>query len=325
MRLFDFSLSEAISATTLRNSLKKEIKSEILDSVHQIGYKEPQLDPEIKEEANKNVSLSKPMEFVEKWLKEQLDVRVSQGISNIIKAHTGIDCRVRFEDMKTGGYASGTDMAINNNHLSDLAKEISESMYQVTLDNVEEEHKIVETMFRSFKTVDNYGLYYKSSLDSEINKLISIVVHELVHVMQHSAQSRQGRGRTEYRSYLEPNKEKFHSIISKMHRGEETTPEEDKIYRASPQEIPAFAQQEALKFIENADLDDMDVRHFPEYKKELPQELRWYVNNKFHNPDNYKEYAVFKRFHKIMYQEIMRYIEQTEHRLLKQQRRDNAG
>jgi hypothetical protein len=310
----------------MRNSLKREIHEQILDSTHQIYYKEPKLDPEVKEEANKYVSLSKPMAIVREWLKEQLEIRVAGGIEDIIKAHTEIDSQVKFEDIKTGGYASAIDMAISNTHINDMAKEICDQIYQSTLDNVENEHEIVETMFRTFKEADIRQLYGRgSNLEKLIGGLVSVVLHELTHVIQHSQQYKKGRTSTEYRSYLEPNKEKFHASIGKMGKGD-ASKEDLRLYRGSPQEIAAFAQEAALNFIDEMFIDEANSsEEIKEFKKEIPKFLQHYVNKQFNDPSNPMEYAVFKRFNKLMYQEVIRYVDELEKRLLKKKRRVNAG
>ena len=324
MRLFD--LSEAISTTTLRNPLKREIHNEILDSTHQMYYKEPKLDPQVKEEANKHVSLSKVMGIVRDWLKVELKVRISAGIESIIKAHTEIDSQVRFEDMKTGGYASTIDMAINKSHIDNIAKEICDQLYQMTLDNVENEHEIVETMFRCFKEATIRDLYGRgSNLEKLIGGLVSVVLHELTHVIQHSQQYKKGRTSTEYRSYLEPNKEKFHASVGKMSTGDAST-EDYRLYRGSPQEIAAFAQETALHFINDMFLDEVTKpEEVQEFRQEIPKLLNHYVNKEFSDPSNPMEYAVFKRFNKLMYQEVIRYVDALEKRMRKQKRRVNAG
>ena len=325
MRLFDL-LSEAISVTTLRNPLKKEIHNEILDSVHQIYYKEPKLDPKVKEEANRNATLSKVISPVEEWLREQLRIRVAGGIENIIKAHTGIDSQVKFKEIEVGGYASSIDMVINDSHVKDIARRIIDTMYQVTLDNTENENEIVETMFRCFKNATARDLYGRNSdLETLLNKLVAVVIHELTHVVQHSSQFKKGRTSSEYRSYLEPNKEKFHASVGKLSKGD-ASDEDYRLYRGSPQEVGAFAQEAALDFINDMFVDDMNQpEEFVEFKKEIPKLLNHYVNKQFNDPSNPMEYAVFKRFNKLMYQEVIRHIEELEKRARRQKRRVNAG
>lgn len=326
MRILEF-LDEAISVTPLKVALKQELNTEILDSVHQIYYKESKLDPKIKEEANREVTLNKVLPIVEEWMREQLNARFSAGLELLIEKKTGVEAQVRFKEIKVGGYASGIDLVISDKHIKDIAHDIvDKSMYQMTLDNTERENEIVDTMFRCYKIADVRHLYGRSSdLNELLDKLVTVIIHELTHVIQHSKQFRAGRTRTEYRSYLEKNKEKFYATINKMHKGEQLSPEEYKMYYSSPQEIGSFSQEAALKFVNDISVDELeDPNDFKELRKEIPNIVKWYVEKRFHNPSNPKEYAVFKRFNKLMYQEIMRYIDDAERRLNDQIKKKNA-
>jgi hypothetical protein len=308
-----------INTTALRNSLKREINSQMLDSTHQMYYKEPKLDPEIKAEENRENNLSKTPKIVAGWLEKDLSVRVAAGIADIINAYTDLQSKVEFTETKVGGSASGINMEISDNRVKALTKEIVECMYSYTLDTLENKTSIVETFFMAFKKADVRTLY-SGNLENELDRLVSVVLHELTHIIQHSAQYKQDRkGPTEYRSYLEPDKTKFNAVINKMHKGEELTPYEYKIYRASPQEIPAFAQEAALGVLNDLDIDN--VTDLKELRKLLPDNIRAFMDHQFNNPSNAKEYAVFKKFHKLMYQEIMRYVDMIEKKRIRQNRK----
>lgn len=326
MKLSD--LSEAISITPMRNPLKREIHNEILDSTHQIYFKEPKLDPKVKEEINRGGSLSVIGPTVKGWLKEQLTVRVASGIEDIIKAHLDVDSQVKFEDIKTSGYASNIDIGLSNAYVNNIANEIWNQLYEVTMDNVQNENEKVETMFQCYKDADIRDLYGKSSkLEKLINDLVLTTIHEITHIAQNSAQFKSGRVNKEYRSYFEPNKEKFYASIGRLNKGEGT--EEDyRLYRGSPQEVAAFAQETALNFINDMFLDqDISPEEVIEFRNEIPKLLNHYVNKQFNDPSNPMEYAVFKRFNKLMYQEVIRYVDELEKRLRRQKRKQkvNAG
>ena len=82
------------------------------------------------------------------------------------------------------------------------------------------------------------------------------------------------------------------------------------MYRSSPQEIAAFAHEEALKIVNNLELDQID--DFPHLRNEINQVIQWYINDQFSDPENPEEYKIFKRFHKLMYQEVIRAIDRAE-------------
>lgn len=312
MRLLELFISEKISLTHLKNPLRKNIESEILDSLHQIYYKEKKLDPGSRELADREVSLSHITPQVTEWLKEQLSVRVSLAIEQVLKTVTGIDTSVSFSKMKTGGSASGRNINLSNKFVDDMADVLVAAVYDLTLDYVESEDQLVSTMFRVYKNADNHVV---SSVDQNIDELISTVIHEMVHVVQHDAQFKIGRDYTEYRSYLDKDKGKFHDSVRKLSTGEYTDADY-RLYRGSPQEIAAFAQEAALKFINNSDIDN--IEDIAQFRKEIPDSLRWYVEKMFNNPQDRQEYSIFKRFHKLMYQEVIRYIDRLEKRRKKE-------
>lgn len=319
MRLLELFISEKISLTHLKNPLKKEIDSEILGSLHQIYYKESKLDPGSRELAEKNTSLSGITPQVTDWLKQQLNVRLSLGIEQILKTVTGIDLSVQFSKMKTGGSASGREINLSDVIVDELADKLVAEIYDATLNYIEDESRLVSTMFETFKRADNFTL---ESVDKNIKSLISVVIHEMVHVVQHDAQYKKGRDSTEYRSYLDKDTNRFHSSVRKLSAGSHTDADY-RLYRGSPQEIAAFAQEAALKFLDDLDVESLSDEDLVMVKQNMPNELRWYVEKMFNNPENPQEYKVFKRFHKLMYQEVIRYFERLQKRRKKEAKKNN--
>ena len=114
---------------------------------------------------------------------------------------------------------------------------------------------------------------------------------------------------TEYRSYLTKDKKKFSSAIDKVSKGDYDT-SAYRLYRSSPQEIAAFAHEAALKLVNNIDLGQID--DFPYLRNTINQDMQWYMDDQFSDPKNPEEYKIFKRFHKLMYQEVIRTIDRAE-------------
>lgn len=210
-------------------------------------------------------------------------------------------------------------------------------------DNVNIAYKLYQTLFKQLideltDHIQDYDLEYKNIvdvlrdynpseskyIDSIVKKITSVIVHELVHIHQHTNQKnryRQGY-ETEYRSYM-MNKKKFHKLMNdRLSTSIGRLP-----YLASPQEIPAFAHNLALDLIEivlggysleqiaksNPDLLPHTIMNL----KDIIQDSRNYQNNdffndykQFKNPEH-KQFKVFKRFMKIVYQEISQYIEKA--------------
>lgn len=311
MRLFELFISEKISLTHLKNPLKKNIESEILDSVHQIHYKESKLDPGSRALSDREGSLTHIMPQVHEWLAQQLDVRVSSIIETILKTITDIPVTVDFAKMHNQGEASNRHIKLNYSFIDELTTSIIAGMYDYALDSLEDEHQIVSTLFRVYKSVDAYYIFSLYGVEKTINQMISTIIHEMVHVVQHDAQLKVGRPRTEYRSYLKKHVNSFYDSVRRLSSGDHS--EEDyKAYRGSPQEIAAFAAEEAYNFIKDLGIDDLSLEDVAFIRKDLPAQMQGYVNTQFNNPANKEEYNVFKRFNKLLYQEIVRYIDRVE-------------
>jgi ribosomal protein S13 len=167
---------------------------------------------------------------------------------------------------------------------------------------------------------------------------IDTMVHELVHITQHSKQSgiRNVKGKpvfgTEYRSKVEPNLAKFYNAIRNVSDGT-ATPEDYKIYTSSLQEIPAHAHNAAIDIFRAIDFDwSGKVDNYTQKQlhtlvaviKQLPRGPSTIVddngrlidsprldhyNTAFNHPEDKKLYQVYKRFIKILHQELVNYAQ----------------
>lgn len=307
MRLYEL-LNEAISLTHLRQPLIEAINEQLIYCTTQMGYKEKLVPADVREKAIKDVSLSGINKVMTPVLFEMMKQMVAHAIEDTIRKDTHIPCSVEFQKLKTGGHASGLDIVINSDVIQSLAEDMLEKVYQVTIDSLDSEENLVPTFFKICRTISEY--ISRRGLDRDVERnvenLVSVAIHELVHVVQHNQQFKKGRYSTEYRSYLSKNSKDFYSSINKIHNSEHND-KDYRLYRGSPQEIAAFAHEAALKFIK-----DIDIEYIEEYKKDLPRELEHYIERMFNDPKNAEEYKVFKRFNKLMYQEVVRYIEHIE-------------
>ncbi len=127
-----------------------------------------------------------------------------------------------------------------------------------------------------------------------------------MHVAQHHAQFKKGRKKTEYRSYLQKDKSKFHQGVDKMHNKEALSDQETEAYYGSPQEINARSHQTALEFLKDSLDSGMTVE---EIKQSVADNLQGYMENRFHKPNDRQRYALYKRFAKQVYQEVMREVD----------------
>jgi len=142
-----------------------------------------------------------------------------------------------------------------------------------------------------------------------IRATATLVIHELVHIQQHLRQA--GREKMEYRSYLGTADEFEHQ----MRRAAEVgggTPESVRLYNASPQEIPALAHEAALAFVDKHGLAEPRSRYqLAQLHANLHNLLTAELYSEFNKPSNTAEYAVFKRFGRLLYQEVIRFIERA--------------
>lgn len=308
MRLYELFIQEAISLTYLRDPLIAAIKEEIIDVTRRMSAKDNLVPQDVKDHAIKNVSMSGVTKAITPEFVRLLSIRLSKRIPDLIRSETGMYSTLRFEQSNVGGSADRQDVSININSLEEIVPLIIENIMQITLDNLGSENELFSDFFKSLNIYADEIFDSYSSRDSEriIEKMVNTIIHEYVHITQHTRQFRKGRSDLEYRSYLTKNKDKFYSAINKMHAGE-IDQAGYRLYRASPQEIAAFAHNAALKYIK--DIDPDSLQH---YKRDLNKDLAGYMEDMFSDPSNQQEYKIFKRFHKLMYQEVVRYIEQLE-------------
>jgi hypothetical protein len=156
---------------------------------------------------------------------------------------------------------------------------------------------------------------------------------------QHKLVTKQG---TEFRSKVEPNQEKFYNAIRDLDK----SPENYKIYSSSLQEIPAHAHDAAVSVIRHLDfawggsVDEYgrDVSHLKSQVKALkliianlsngptalkdvyghPIKIRRfeYFSKTFNHPNDKKLYPVYKKFVKIMSQELINYYNYWNEKLI---------
>ncbi len=123
-----------------------------------------------------------------------------------------------------------------------------------------------------------------------LEEMVQVFVHELVHVVQHLKQSH--RDKTEYRSYLEKDTEKFQTAMAKK------SSEDDHLYYSSPQEIAAFAHDivsNILRSMQGKNISRQDIQ----------DAVKDRVGSYFPNRQDPKIKKVYNRYLKLVYQELM--------------------
>lgn len=321
MRLLELFVTEKIGLTHLKTPLRRAIESAIIDSVYQIYYKEPKLDPGVRDLASSQVSTVPVNEEIKNWLTKQLKFRLALHIDEVLKEELSQSLKVKISD--TGGahgLASGLTMILGNQLIDSMVEKIVNNVTDYSFDYLESESDLISNLFRMYKRIaEDRGMASSliSDIESDINRLISVIIHEAVHLMQHLPQYKKNRPTLDYRGYLAKDKEEFYTAIKNVASGKHTEADY-KLYRSSPQEISAFANELALKIADDYDITNlfsMEDFDLAEFKKGIPDLIRGYIFRMFDDPNNPKEYRVFKRFHKQVYQEFVRYTEQLEKKL----------
>ena len=86
------------------------------------------------------------------------------------------------------------------------------------------------------------------------------------------------------------------------------------MYYASPQEIAAFAHQMAMSVIKAYDLNNVErLQDIPKIDSEdIVINVNQRLNNRFAKPRNPQEVKVRRRYLKLVYQEVQRYIDHVK-------------
>jgi hypothetical protein len=305
MRLYQ--ITEAISLTKLDKPLTDIFNKIIVGSVNRMGDKKYTIDSQDRAEAIRDVSLSNIIPKLDQWFLDTIERNIESLASQLFSKELNTDVTVKFADIKPGGYADGLNIVINNKSTKAIAKSVANSIFDGSLDRLESEADIFDNYFRYCEKYTQDDLDYVG-IESDISGVVSTMIHEAVHIAQHSAQYKKGRSQTEYRSYLEKDKNKFYHGVNKMiaQTGDAPTDKEYEAYLASPQEINARSQQAALEFLRASFDAGMSI---DEIRQSATIDLRHYMEDRFKKPTDKKLYPIYKRFARQTYQEVIRVLD----------------
>jgi len=170
------------------------------------------------------------------------------------------------------------------------------------------------------KMFNTWNFMFREYRDVTI-PFVTTLIHEIGHFIQISRQLHYQKNvdALEYRSYLMKDKKKFAELMKNK-----DTDYKFKLYYASPQEIAAYAQESAygiileiLGTVLDSSLENKDSVRDVLFK--LDQAILGLSNNTtsyqiiqtyrdfFYKPANKKEFAIYKRFIKIVYQQLTQY------------------
>lgn len=323
-------VTEAISVTSYEGPLIDAIKQAIYYSVAGLRSLSGTLPKEEADLEDDDSSQNLFRKAITPYLLESLTKNLASQIKSSLNNSAGVPvvAGVEFEEISgnTRGYAQGRHIALNIKYAKSLTKRIIEYL----LDNVYSSYNSGERaqgFYFVVRMIGSSDQYYASKVDDAVQSVIkgmsSTTIHELVHAMQHNQQELRGREDTEYRSYLDKRKGE---MISRMNdradaTGKDATNDDRyyDLYMASPQEIAAFGHQAALNIVR--DYGFAQATSLEDLAGVSPNDIMIAVNTitggRFKSPRNPKEVMIRKRYLKLVYLEVQRYLEQMRNRLEK--------
>lgn len=252
--------------------------------------------------------------FIEQFLNTLSDT-MTESFSHLTHDIVGRSIKLYlmpFDDNSQGTMSTNKhDLKINQSIIVDLLYDVVEIM----IDQMSKKHILSNKYIVDFQKFVNY-LKHTTFLDlikfdmelydelvQIIRKMSSTIIHELVHAMQ---MTKQPGTDVSYTSYLK--------------KGRVSDEDSNEVYFASPQEIPAFAHQVAVDVINKAQSkyaeDALAVGLAQDLKKIMQGEYYHDIINHYfdlyNKPTDAKYYQIYKRFLKLVYNEIIGHIEKMK-------------
>lgn len=321
MRIKDI-IDEAISVTQYEGPLVTAITRAVYKAVAELVKLKGQ-HPSEEAELESDEGNGKAFKLlVIKQLRDTLRTSLPAAIMQSLNKSMGVPVitEIAFEEMndQTGGYAQERYIALNERYLRSIVARLVEKMIDSVYSSYNPGERVSGFAFMARMADGNSHEWsiLHGSIDKTIARLASISLHELVHVLQHNQQEIAGRDTTEYRSYLDKYNGEFRKTVDDETNALSSTTSDRQwnLYLASPQEITAFAHEIALQVVRDygydqattvEELSGLDAR-------DIADAVNKKLSGRFSKPTTPKEVMVRKRYLKLVYQEIIRYI---EHRL----------
>lgn len=316
MRIKDI-IVEEVSVTSYRGAVTDAIRNAVKHALEQLL---PKLEKIPKKAAAGIESDNGNAKVFKDYIVKHFDVSasLSKYILDALNSEIGSSMvsNVDFEETVEGerGYSREHGIFLDIRYKNAITRKIIETLISEAYDNYDtgERVKGFAFMTRMVASGDRYywGLIYYE-IDRIVTAMVRTTLHELVHVMQYNAQDIKGRSDIEYRSYLDKHKGEFRSHVDepKADLGTDETDRFYNLYLASPQEIAAFAHEAALDIISS-----YESIGSPEAFSELTQDdiinaVDKVTSERFKDPKTRIELMVRKRYMKLAYLEVVRFID----------------
>jgi hypothetical protein len=331
MRYNEF-VNEAINTVHLERPIKLAIKSGIaraIGNLYSLKGKHEAEEAEFDEGFTNGLFEEFKKVLLEPNNMEGMGWSISKEVVEVLNKETRV--AYKFADTKDAeGTAQDIFIEISDKFVPRLTKRILDNLQNIILDNYGE-YELIDGLWFVLRSIGAKDREYMYSLynDAEktIDQIATTTIHELVHVTQHNRQNEIGRHEHEYRSYLDKKKGEFANLHNNRHDGDTSSNADDdrydKLYRASPQEIAAFSHQIALKIVKDFNVTDATDPEDLKYMASAisAESIIDYVTDEvgryYRKPENRREYAVFKRYVKMVYSEIQAYLAKRKEYLSK--------
>ena len=310
-------ITEAISVTSFDEQITKSINEAIrkcIAHLYTLRGEFPKQEAAFDSDEGNSRPLKRELYYK---LKEVMMTTMSGDIRRGINKAAGESLvnAVSFEEMNAGGAALGRDIDLNVEFVKLFSKNLLDSMFESVAMSYNEDER-TGGLFYTFKMYGNDDKYtvglFEKSIEKTVNDLVSILVHEITHVNQHSRQDAKDRSGYEYRSYLDKTKDEFKKRQDDEWDAESHDEDYWKLYLASPQEVTAFAHQAAIAVINSygfnqaSSVEDLDIRAVD--ARDLVSSIDAYLHGRFKDSSDPRERRVRQRYIKLAYQEIVAYL-----------------
>jgi HEPN domain-containing protein len=308
MRLHEIqqTVDESINLTRYLPDVENAIKKGILNSMD--SFVKVKITPNIQANINETGKFGAVKQRVKlvSGMKKQCSDNLQNIASGTMKMPNII---VNFGNIKNNGewYIDDSTITLNTKYLNVIKSRIW-AIWTTQLLKYNEGDTL-DYLETADSIIDEFKKYiFTPAVNAVVNTLAGVFIHEMVHAKQDKAASTKGMNPDKaYRSYL-TNKETFDKSIEDYKKAGFTKEQAYRLYRGSPQEIAAFANQEAAKFIKSKKLDQPDVEATPQRLSELQNQLT-YLNNIFKDKNNPTEIKIMRRYTTLMYKAVMDYVD----------------
>jgi hypothetical protein len=323
-------ISEAISTNRYINVIRSATYKSVEDAFFLMAELRETMSPVAsKDFASNEASHTRFQQIANAYFSENFKQAMHVNLTKAINEALGADILtyIVFREIPKsyGGYASGTSITLSDEISKDFSKEIMDSVFQIIYDNYDGEDRVagfheVCAEFSNRTDKSRWWWHVESKINPLLHKFTRTVIHELVHVLQHAKQHNVGRHNTDYRSYLDKKPgelvKTYKSHWQKSHANEPIDPDLEqkyyKLYYASPQEMAAFAHEAAYEIIKSYGFDDVTTPEELQIKNiqaaDIINNINWITGKFTKDPRTRREAMVRNRYIKLVYQEIVQYL-----------------